>query len=236
MSGGIYWMRYKREDIDASNCNSSRVRVLTTEFAGFLRSAPSMVDTASAAVAPLRSAPLRSSTARPNLDKQKQSQTTTCCSSDLERSSFGKLGLSFSGKCHVTAIGSESVAASSPTATHLYPSRNTSSVLRPLRLFHSSLLAANYFGPPDPMSNIRLVIYHNLDPTNVESPQHLYSSDEFRTCSSTSGSCSGSSCMHSCSMRIKISAMRCQWITASSPELPSLGAASVAEGKILLPR
>ena len=46
-------------------------------------------------------------------------------------------------------------------------------MLRPLRLFHSSLLAANYIGPPDPVSNIYLVIYHDLDPTNVESPQHL---------------------------------------------------------------
>ena len=58
--------------------------------------------------------------------------------------------------------------------------RPTSSVLRPLRLFHSSLPTANYVGPPDPVSNIRPVLYHDPDPTSVESPRHPYSLDEFR--------------------------------------------------------
>jgi len=52
-------------------------------------------------------------------------------------------------------------------------------VLRPLRLFHSSMLTANYVGPPDPVSNIRPVLYDDLGPTSLESPRHPYSLDEF---------------------------------------------------------
>jgi hypothetical protein len=63
--------------------------------------------------------------------------------------------------------------------------RATSLVLRPLRLFHSSIPTANYVGPPDPVSNIRPVLYHDLGPTSVESPQHPYSLDEFRQDSDT---------------------------------------------------
>jgi hypothetical protein len=63
--------------------------------------------------------------------------------------------------------------------------RPTSLVLRPLRLFHSSKPTANYVGPPDPVSNIRPVLYHDLDPTGVESPRHPYSLDEFRQDSDT---------------------------------------------------
>jgi len=57
--------------------------------------------------------------------------------------------------------------------------RPPASVLRPLRFFHSSFPTANYVGPPDPVSNIRPVFYHDLDPTSVESPRHPYSLDEF---------------------------------------------------------
>jgi hypothetical protein len=65
--------------------------------------------------------------------------------------------------------------------------RPTSLVLQPLRLFHSSVRTANYVGPPDPVSNIRPVLYHDLDPTSVESPltRHPYSLDEFRNDSDT---------------------------------------------------
>ena len=57
--------------------------------------------------------------------------------------------------------------------------RPISLVLRPLRLFHSSMLTANYVGPPDPVSNIRPVLYDDLGPTSLESPPHPYSLDEF---------------------------------------------------------
>lgn len=63
--------------------------------------------------------------------------------------------------------------------------RPTLLVLRPLRLFHSSVPTPNYVGPPDPVSNIRPVLYHDLDPTSVESPRHPYSLDEFRRDSDT---------------------------------------------------
>jgi Apoptogenic protein 1 len=63
--------------------------------------------------------------------------------------------------------------------------RPTLLVLRPLRLFHSSVPTLNYVGPPDPVSNIRPVLYHDLDPTSVESPRHPYSLDEFRRDSDT---------------------------------------------------
>ena len=59
--------------------------------------------------------------------------------------------------------------------------RPTSLVLRRLRLLHSSVPTANYVGPPDPMSNIRPVLYNDLGSTTTESPQqHPYSLDEFR--------------------------------------------------------
>lgn len=59
--------------------------------------------------------------------------------------------------------------------------RSTSLVLRPLRLLHSSLPTANYVGPPDPVSNIRPIIYNDLGSTTAGSPQqHPYSLDEFR--------------------------------------------------------
>jgi len=63
--------------------------------------------------------------------------------------------------------------------------RPTSLVLRSLRLLHSSAPTANYVGPPDPVSNIRPVLYDNLDTTGVESPQHPYSLDEFHNDSDT---------------------------------------------------
>jgi hypothetical protein len=58
--------------------------------------------------------------------------------------------------------------------------RPTSLVLRPLRLLHSTVPTANYVGPPDPVSNIRPVLYNDLGSTTTESPQHPYSLDEFR--------------------------------------------------------
>ena len=57
--------------------------------------------------------------------------------------------------------------------------------LRPLRLLHSSVSTANYVGPPDPVSNIRPVLYNDLGSTSAESPQHPYSLDEFRNDSDT---------------------------------------------------
>ncbi|KAI0283042.1 hypothetical protein BGY98DRAFT_911899 [Russula aff. rugulosa BPL654] len=57
--------------------------------------------------------------------------------------------------------------------------RPTSLALRPLRLFHSSVPTANYVGPPDPMSNIRPVLYDDLSSTTAESSKHPYSLDEF---------------------------------------------------------
>lgn len=57
----------------------------------------------------------------------------------------------------------------------------TSLALRRLRLLHSTVPTADYVGPPDPVSNIRPVLYNVLGPTTTaESPQHPYSLDEFR--------------------------------------------------------
>jgi hypothetical protein len=53
-------------------------------------------------------------------------------------------------------------------------------LLRPLRLLHSSVPTANHVGPPDPLSNIRPVLYNDLSSTTAESQQHPYSLDEFR--------------------------------------------------------
>jgi hypothetical protein len=63
--------------------------------------------------------------------------------------------------------------------------RPTSLALRRLRLLHSSAPTANYVGPPDPVSNIRPVLYNDLSSTTAESPQHPYSLDEFRNDSDT---------------------------------------------------
>ena len=57
--------------------------------------------------------------------------------------------------------------------------RPTSLALRHLRLLHSSVPTANYVGPPDPLSNIRPVLYNDLSSTTADSPQHPYSLDEF---------------------------------------------------------
>ncbi|KAH9966799.1 hypothetical protein BC827DRAFT_1089330, partial [Russula dissimulans] len=52
------------------------------------------------------------------------------------------------------------------------------------RLFHSSLRASDYVGPPDPVSNIRPVLYDDPASTNADSAtaplRHPYSLDEFR--------------------------------------------------------
>jgi hypothetical protein len=58
--------------------------------------------------------------------------------------------------------------------------RPASLALRPIRLLHSSVPTANYVGPPDPLSNIRPVLYNDLSSTTAESLQHPYSLDEFR--------------------------------------------------------
>jgi hypothetical protein len=64
--------------------------------------------------------------------------------------------------------------------------RPTLLVLRSLRLLHSSVPTANYVGPPDPVSNIRPILYNDLRSTTTESPQqHPYSLDEFRNDSDT---------------------------------------------------
>ena len=53
-------------------------------------------------------------------------------------------------------------------------------LLRSLRLLHSSVPTANHVGPPDPLSNIRPVLYSDLSSTTTEPQQHPYSLDEFR--------------------------------------------------------
>jgi len=62
--------------------------------------------------------------------------------------------------------------------------RPAPSNLRSLRLFHSSLRASDYVAPPDPVSNIRQVLYDDPTSTNVDSAaplvRHPYSLDEFR--------------------------------------------------------
>jgi len=55
------------------------------------------------------------------------------------------------------------------------------SLLRPLRLFHSSVRASDYVGPPDPVSNIRPVLYDDSGSTSAKLPlRHPYALDEFR--------------------------------------------------------
>ena len=58
--------------------------------------------------------------------------------------------------------------------------RPTSLVLRPLRHFHSSVRTSDYVGPPDPVSNIRPVLYDDPSVTNAEPLRHPYALDEFR--------------------------------------------------------
>jgi hypothetical protein len=63
--------------------------------------------------------------------------------------------------------------------------RSTTSILRPLRLFHSSVRTRDYVGPPDPVSNIRPVLYDHPGATSAESLRHPYALDEFRDDSHT---------------------------------------------------
>ena len=58
--------------------------------------------------------------------------------------------------------------------------RRLTSLARPLRLLHSSVPTPNYVGPPDPMSNIRPVLYNDLSSTTAEPQRHPYSLDEFQ--------------------------------------------------------
>ena len=62
----------------------------------------------------------------------------------------------------------------------LLPRRPASLILRPLRPFHS-VRASDYVGPPDPVSNIRPVLYDDPVTAHAESRrQHPYALDEFR--------------------------------------------------------
>lgn len=63
----------------------------------------------------------------------------------------------------------------------LLPRRPASSILRPLRPFHS-VRTRDYVGPPDPVSNIRPVLYDDQVTTHVESLRqlHPYALSEFR--------------------------------------------------------
>lgn len=63
--------------------------------------------------------------------------------------------------------------------------RPTLLMLRALRPLHSSMPTGDYVGPPDPVSNIRPVLYDDPCPTNAESLRHPYSLDEFRDDSGT---------------------------------------------------
>ena len=60
------------------------------------------------------------------------------------------------------------------------PRRPTALILRPLRHFHFSIRTSDYVGPPDPVSNIRPVLYDDPAITSAESPRHPYALDEFR--------------------------------------------------------
>ncbi|KAI0256835.1 hypothetical protein BJV78DRAFT_1384648 [Lactifluus subvellereus] len=52
--------------------------------------------------------------------------------------------------------------------------------LRALRLLHSSARICDRVGPPDPVSNIRPVLYDDPVSTSAESSRHPYSLHEFR--------------------------------------------------------
>ena len=58
--------------------------------------------------------------------------------------------------------------------------RQTSSVLPLLRHFRPSARTGDYVGPPDPVSNIRPVLYDDPSVTNAEPLRHPYALDEFR--------------------------------------------------------
>jgi len=57
--------------------------------------------------------------------------------------------------------------------------------LRPLRLFHSSARTGDHVAPPDPISNIRPILYDDPAPVTSERLRHPYSLNEFRDNSDT---------------------------------------------------
>ena len=57
--------------------------------------------------------------------------------------------------------------------------------LRSLRLFHSSARVCDYVAPPDPISNIRPILYDDPAPVTSEPLRHPYSLNEFRDDSDT---------------------------------------------------
>lgn len=52
-------------------------------------------------------------------------------------------------------------------------------MLLKIRLLHSSSRASNLIGPPDPLSNLRPVLYTDLPPSSQPRPRHPYSLSEF---------------------------------------------------------
>ncbi|KAF8274890.1 hypothetical protein EI94DRAFT_1775386, partial [Lactarius quietus] len=52
--------------------------------------------------------------------------------------------------------------------------------LRSLRLLHSSARTSDHVAPPDPVSNIRPILYDDPAPVNSEPLRHPYSLNEFR--------------------------------------------------------
>lgn len=63
--------------------------------------------------------------------------------------------------------------------------RPPSLTLRSLRLLHSSVRTCDYVAPPDPISNIRPILYDDPARVTVEPLQHPYSLNEFRDDSDT---------------------------------------------------
>jgi hypothetical protein len=52
-------------------------------------------------------------------------------------------------------------------------------ILRSLRLVHSSARTCDYVAPPDPISNIRPILYDDPAPVTSEPLRHPYSLNEF---------------------------------------------------------
>lgn len=63
--------------------------------------------------------------------------------------------------------------------------RRPQCTLRSLRLLHSSARICDYVAPPDPISNIRPILYDDPAPVISEPLRHPYSLDEFRDDSDT---------------------------------------------------
>jgi hypothetical protein len=63
--------------------------------------------------------------------------------------------------------------------------RPPSLTLRSLRLLHSSARTCDYVAPPDPISNIRPILYDEPARVTSETQRHPYSLNEFRDDSDT---------------------------------------------------